>query len=397
MIVFSCSVLVRQILLLLTYNNLSIFDHPGHLDLARHALYYSDFINGRLFYLDIFHKVYSPVTSFVLFLVTFPFYFTHLHVLYITMIGMSIIMGINAIGVYVLLNDLFGKRTYLTVLLAIFNPMELVGLLPWGGVSMAITCMCTIWAIIIQRKIMKKEFNPILGVILITVLILTSATAHRTGEMIQLAAVLLLLALYGKRLLSRYKILILPVIASLAVLTDLFFARAYSLVRYHFKLDPYYLNYFTDIKIQYALEFLRMTLPIFIIMAIGSGLLIYDYYKRTKDPVFAEKTRKMGVFKLYPLEKIYLISNSILFLIPITDPTLSGRFLIGIDFAALILLIYPYIHLELIYDKTKKLLYIKIFYWLIMIIFSISSFFLSIATTNQFINKKFNLFMLYWF
>jgi hypothetical protein len=186
--IFLLSFLLRSFILILGYSDINIFFHGANLnfDAVVHAYLVIDVYSGKFFYHEVLNSYYSPVTPFILGLIAIPLNLIFdIHVFYGSMIAISIIGGLETVGIYLLLNE-FKLDSKIVIAFAIINPWITIGVLHWGGYSMIITSTCIVWIMYLYRQIDQNYINIYKGWAIIMFLVLISASVHRTGAFIQI-------------------------------------------------------------------------------------------------------------------------------------------------------------------------------------------------------------------
>ncbi|MCY3414113.1 MAG: hypothetical protein INQ03_20885 [Candidatus Heimdallarchaeota archaeon] len=236
----------------------------------------------------------------------------------ITTIGFSILLSVNAVLVYINLQN-YSNNLFLVALLAIFNPVDLVGLLTWGGISLTITIISITSALILQHNVNRKK------ILVIIVLIVISSTAHRTGLVIHLVAVIIGLVFHYKKI-HLNKETITAIILLFTVFIIVFIRRVYSLTMTYLKqvLNP------NGERSTTIFSWIQSNLVLFIVLLVITFLFIYNLFLHRDE------------LQLYTIERLYIASGLILAAVPVYDIVVSSRFIIALSPIILILVIYAF-------------------------------------------------------
>ncbi|MCY3414819.1 MAG: hypothetical protein INQ03_24425 [Candidatus Heimdallarchaeota archaeon] len=326
-------------------------------DLTRHSSYFKDLIENNYLQLDKYRGKYSPVTPFLIFLVTFPLSGFNIHYFIMTCIGFSIILTIGNIGNYLFLRQYFqGKYSFFMALLVLLNPFDILGLIPWAGISMAITTSSISWILFLQRR---KMNNMYVKYLLISICMLISSFAHRTGFVIHFTAFVLVLIINYRNYLRSKKYL--PwIIAMMALFIVIFLNRmkyiTYVYLQQVLSLSGNKLEYLKSIDLEVI-----VTISVILMLYIG---FIWRYN------IFQE-------ISFNSIEISYSIVSVVLFLLPIELVFISSRFLLSIQSVILLLFSLPLVILDRENIKEYKAL-LSILYFLIIIVMGIISIKMSI-------------------
>ena len=410
-IVFISAFIVRMLIYYKGYWNESLRTNSLKLDIVRHSYFIQQTFQGNLgrYVLPSGEVVnYSPVTPIILSLIVIiPHFILSFSWYHSTLIAGAILMSIETTAIYVILRKMEG--TIITAyVLSVFNPFELLDVMTWGGLSLILTSTMIAWIILIYLSIISSDSKKekIEYWILIGVLALISAFAHRTGFLIQVLTFIVFLYKY-RNYVIKFKMKkqhYLGILAFLIIITIAFF----KIRKIHLDSlsNSYNLNPTIEIKwetIPIALNMVSTWVPsiygYWIIAMIFSGLLLYGIYVKKyweEDPnVDVEKTNwhiEAGISHPikniigYHLPRSYLIVTALLFLYPWNPGGIRARFLASVAVIYLSQICFLEKFLMLAFKNSKKVL-ILIVYYLGLIITSISSLLGSIDKIYWVINR----------
>ncbi len=334
LLIFIISLIIRLYIL---YNSYIINFFEGrnaYYDLSEHYRFLQDLVSGKPFYMDNYHEKYSPVTPTILYLLTLPLFWANIHIFKITIIGFAIILSINAVITYVLLRK-YSDDVLLISILVIFNPVDLIGILSWGGISLAITVISITAILILQHDLNKyRVFAMIL-------LVIISASAHRTGMVIHLVAFIIGLLIHFREIRFSKRIFAIIILLS-TFFSYLFAVRVYSLVKTYMKqiLNP------TGDRTKYMIDTVSDNLSLSIFILLLSTVIIIVTYKRKE------------YLELHKIERVYLITGILLALVPVYDIVVSSRFIIALNPILLIFISYTFKIFDHWYKKAYTLILI---------------------------------------
>ena len=412
--IFFLTVVCRLSIFYNAYWNESIRVNSLQLDIVRHSYFVEQTFNGIFgtYVLPSGEAVnYSPVTPVIISILAFiPKYVLRFSWYHSTLIAASLLMGLEAIGVFLVFNKL--KINYFTsILLIVFNPFELLDVMTWGGLSLILTMTCIAWISYLYIKITEttkeKQKKKIFWMIII-VLALISAFAHRTGFIIQILTFLTFLYKY-RNYVIRFKIRkthYLVVGLVVLFLTVIFIKiRKISLM----SLSKLY-NLTPTIKITYetipiAINMVATWVPkiygYWIIVMSFMGLLLYGifvphYWEENFSFSLNEKEihwhKNTGIKNPIPniigyhLPRSYLIVTAILFLYPWNPGGLRARFLASASTIYLAQVAFVQQFITNMFSAKKKGILLVIYY-LGLIINSIFTYFTSIDKINWVIQR----------
>ncbi|MCY3414065.1 MAG: hypothetical protein INQ03_20645 [Candidatus Heimdallarchaeota archaeon] len=381
--VFLFSIAVRMFILFTAYADPTyIRERAGfNIDFINHVWFVDEVLQGNFFYhnyldLQIF---YSPVTPVILIILAYPFIllFNNIDLVSVIIISSSLLMGIKAIGNYLLLIE-YKQNKKLAALLVIFNPFELGGVIPWGGLSLIITTTSITYSILLYRKIAKKQISARVGFSGIITLLLISSFAHRTGTVVHIAAILLMATFYLRyRKLnmldlnlnySKWKVSLAFALFMIPIIWY-YYLRVHGSVFNVVDFSPKSLQ----LKGYYIVKTITEGFPLLVLTLTG----VYLWYPKKPKP-YKE-------IKLYTFEYGYLFMTIIFMMIPFTDPDINSRFLFVID--GLLLFFWAYVEYYMRQMKITKRRYVYT-YWISTVILCISVFVISILYTINYIYQR---------
>lgn len=372
--------LIEKIWILLTvFRDTSMYDAylAVKLDTAIHAEIILDVFNGKFFYHEAVQSIYSPITPFFLGLIAVPLVkILGLHILHATLIAVSFYSALEAVSVYLLLTKL-QQNKIAAALVAIFNPIELMGTLLFGGFSLLLTELCITLMILIHKKITLHEMNKY-GWVFIALLSLISASAHRTGAMVQIAMwvtyVVLFIRAHPEYLDKIRDVQTVTYSSFIFVpLSLLFVGRVLGVIMsdVDFRLSTFVTNTI------YFLNEAKLFPPLYILPIIGAVL----YYKNHKRKIIPQDTQ------LDTMGLAFLFSAILLFLVPLVYPRLSNRFISSVNMLLLFLILYAGSAIHSL-SKQKLAQALSITYWTTLISMTVSMPFIALYAFTSYLADK---------
>lgn len=377
--VFVITVLVRMVIFFISYKDPTIKEAAGfNIDFINHVLFVQDIFNGIFFYHPLYGSriFYSPVTPVLISVFAFPLVtiFNVSNIVDAVIISTSIFMGIKAVGTYLLLRE-YNMNTYYAMLLVIFNPWELVGVIPWGGLSLLFTTTAITYSLLVYRKMEKDEITKNKGIKIISLLLLLSVLAHRTGIVVQLT-VIFFFALFKLKSFDIRSLNLRKIISNKFNILFVSIISSFLVYIYNFRINgrvhqvvllggEYYIE-----KILYFYSSIVDSLPLVVVTAVG---------------IYLHSAKKKGSIKLNDLERSYLYMSLFYIIIPFVDNDINSRFFLIIDSLLLYFwaLVENTLRTKFQAGSLKKRYYIL--FLVFSIIMSICIFVISIQTTKEYI------------
>ncbi len=372
--VIAITAIFRMIILFSAYNDPRIATSAGfRLDFINHVNFVNDILNGNFFYHG--NVFYSPVTPVIISIIAFPVSLINNNIVDAVIISASIFMGIKALGTFLLLQE-FKQNKAISALVVIFNPWEMVGVVPWGGLSLMLSTTVVTYSFLIYRKMNKNEINATKGAVSIAIMLFLSISAHRTGIVVQIAGISLFTVFqiksrgydlnWLKKSLRSYKFSsTLFVLISMTIY--LYYWRIEGRIE---KLVVLSADNYVD-KLTYLWSETLSSAPLLIVTFIGMYLF--------------HKYRGFGI-RFNNLEKGYLLMSLIFLVIPFRNNDINSRFFMVID--SLLLLFWVYLEYNIrIYtrrnvDRGTRL---YVLFWVYSIGLAIGSFIEGIVRTKAYV------------
>ncbi len=372
--VIAITAIFRMIILFSAYNDPRIATSAGfRLDFINHVNFVNDILNGNFFYHG--NVFYSPVTPVIISIIAFPVSLINNNIVDAVIISASIFMGIKALGTFLLLQE-FKQNKAISALVVIFNPWEMVGVVPWGGLSLMLSTTAVTYSFLIYRKMNKNEINATKGAVSIAIMLFLSISAHRTGIVVQIAGISLFTVFqiksrgydlnWLKKSLRSYKFSsTLFVLISMTIY--LYYWRIEGRIE---KLVVLSADNYVD-KLTYLWSETLSSAPLLIVTFIGMYLF--------------HKYRGFGI-RFNNLEKGYLLMSLIFLVIPFRNNDINSRFFMVID--SLLLLFWVYLEYNIrIYtrrnvDRGTRL---YVLFWVYSIGLAIGSFIEGIVRTKAYV------------
>ncbi|MCH7227820.1 hypothetical protein [Haloferula sp. A504] len=312
--------ILRAYLLLSVYHDPSVYHTSTRLDVVLHSHFAFGMLEGEFFHYDVngVDIEYSPVLPVLVGLIAIPLHFFGVPELHATFLSVSILMGLTSLGLLLQLSQ-YNLSRLAILFIVILNPIDTIGVLPWGGFSMTLSAGLTAFAIYFHRRHQEEEGNRFLWLCIASMML--SASIHRTGLLVQASVLMVLivgqLANRERRKVRRREWMVIA--GCLALLVPLFLGRVLPLIQ----ATPVLAG--NGLLEKFGFVFLvlpiRFTLVFAVLCAIGFMIRLRQLSSQT-TPLSLRYPSTSRI----RLDVIYLCVGLMFYVMPLKDIELSTRF-----------------------------------------------------------------------